>query len=396
MTPIPPKNLRPNQKSTEDQIQRSVVADLTRRLQKIGVNMGNYQWKVDHVFHNPTGFYFYSADYKLLIDAAEETRKMELNFEGLPGHDLWDKQLVEHIGYVELDSAEPVGLDFAVKKPGECRAYYVPHSMKMRGEAFRQLQIKAANEKDVYREIARRLESCNPPIILDDHVGKIQRFGSTILDGVNFYARDYKKLKQTLLDAKDGGGGPFFAHAILENDDHWALKMSFLATDGTGFREISRLKVSDQPLIGGGALDRREFRNARRFSGAFTGGFPEPATMPDLSSLHCAVSFHGCNIHVDETGFVLADEQGNIVVDPDLVQHIFNELLFKTYGKYILPEGIVKRVNLVLPSTANDFNRIGVSVDAYKSKKFRISVSGTCSVFGPHECSGIITLSGRF
>src|SRR5438477_88126 len=92
-------------------------------------------------------------------------------------------------------------------------------------------------QRSVVADLTRRLESCNPPIILDDHVGKIQRIGSTILDGVNFYARDYKKLKQTLLDAKDGGGGPFFAHAILENDDHWALKMSFLATDGTGFRE---------------------------------------------------------------------------------------------------------------------------------------------------------------
>ena len=87
----------------------------------------------------------------------------------------------------------------------------------------------------------------------------------------------------------------------------------------------------------------------------------EPSKPADLSSLHCAVSFHGCNIHVDETGFVIADELGSIVNDPDLVQHIFNELVFKTYGKYLLPEGIGNRVNLVLPNTANDFNRIGVS-----------------------------------
>jgi hypothetical protein len=280
MTPISPQNVRPSQKSVEDQQNRRVTTDLATRLQRIGVNLSQFKWTLDHVFSNPTGFYFYCGEYAPLIDAAEKTRKMELNFEGLPGHDLWATQMVQHIGYVELNSPEPVGLDFAVNRPGHCRAYYVPQSMKKRGEAYRQLQVQAANEKEVYREIARRLANSHPPIPLDDHVAKIQRIGTTTLDGVNFFARDYKKLKQVLIAARDSSGAPFFAHAILDNDDHWALKLSFLATDGTGFREVSRMKFSDRPLLASGARDRRDFRNSRPLRGRLyrrVSGTAEPA-----------------------------------------------------------------------------------------------------------------------
>ena len=108
------------------------------------------------------------------------------------------------------------------------------------------------------------------------------------------------------------------------------------------------------------------------------------------------MSVQGCNIHVDETGFVIADDKGNLVLEPGMIQHIFNELIFKTYGRYLLPEGIVRRVNLVLPSTATDFNRVGVSVDAYRTRNFRVTVNATCSIFGATDCSATISVSGRF
>lgn len=398
MAPNPPRNLRPTQQETEDRVNRLVIADIKARLQKIGVNLDKFQWRFGHSIGTPRGMYFTCNDYKRLIDAVESSKKTEINFEGLPkGRDLWEKKQVQHIGYMEIDSPEPIGIDFSLQKLGECRACYMSLEQQKRGESFRLLQVETANGKEVYREIRRRLLQCDPQIDLDDHVGRIMNIGSTTLDGVNFLARDYKKLKQVLIDAKDSAGSPFFGHAILDNDDHWALKISFMATDGTGFREAARLKLSDGPLAdGGGGFDRRAVREALRGAGRFTGGFPDGPSRPDLSSLHCAVSFQGCNIHVDDTGFVIRDENNQLVVDPDVVQHFVNELIFKTYGKYILPEGIVNRVNLVLPSTMNDFNRAGVSVDAYKTKNFRVTVSGTCSVFGQHECAGTISLSGRF
>jgi hypothetical protein len=373
-----------------------VVPGILARLKRIGIDLDGYKWTFDHVFADGTGFYFSCGGYQQLINAAEASRNTEVQFEDLPANDEWAKQLVSHIGFVERDVPEPVVIDFSLTRYGDCRAYYLPNFSKQRGEAIRQLVLKAAHDNDVYNELVRRLLACNPPVVLDDHIGRIQRFGKTTLDGVNFFARDYKKLKQTLIDAKGSSGAPFFAHAILDNLDHWALRISFLATNGTGFREASQLKLSDKPLMGSGPLDRRESRAWRRNAGRFVGAFPEADVLPDMSSLHCAVSNQGCNIHVDDVGFVLYDETGNLVVDPDVLQHLFNELIFKTYGKYLLPEAIVNRVNLVLPSTANDFNRVGVSVDAYKTRKYRVTVSATCSVFGQHECSGTVAVSGRF
>jgi hypothetical protein len=130
----------------------------------------------------------------------------------------------------------------------------------------------------------------------------------------------------------------------------------------------------------------------RRFSGAFA----ENPAVPDLSSLHCAVSIGGCNIHIDDTGFVLTDELGKPVLDADFVQHLVNELLFKTKLKGILPDAVLNRVNLVLPNSAVEFNRIGVSFDLHKSKNYGVALSATCSIFGERECTGTITVSGRY
>ena len=250
MAPQPPRSLRPNQSQVASYDRQRVVPGILARLKQVGIDLELFQWTFDRTFADGTGFYFSSGAYKQLINAAEESRKTEINFEDLPANDTWAKQLVSHIGFIEKGATEPVVIEFSLTRIGDCRAYYLPHFSKQRGEGFRQLVLKAAHDDAVYNEIARRLLACNPPVILDDHIGRIQKFGKTTLDGVNFFARDYKKLKQTLVDAKDGSGSPFFGHAILDNLDHWALKISFLATDGTGFREASRLKMGDKPLIG--------------------------------------------------------------------------------------------------------------------------------------------------
>lgn len=118
--------------------------------------------------------------------------------------------------------------------------------------------------------------------------------------------------------------------------------------------------------------------------------------MPDLSSLHCAVTIGGCNIHIDDTGFIITDELGNPVLDADFLQHLVNEYLLKTVFKKYLPDAVVNRVNLVLPNSAVEFNRIGVSFDLHKSKNYRVALSATCSIFGERDCTGTITVSGRY
>lgn len=371
---------------------RKQANDVKLRLLKAGVNLDQYRWSLDNVFDNPPGFDFTCADPHRLTQEAERSSSLALHYADLPGRDPWRLAGLTSVGYTEVDTNAPVHLDIAVNRLRTCRAYVMPGGVKFKADALRQAQLSNAHDSKVYAEIARRLAACNPPIILDDHVAKIMSISDTALDGVNFTARDYKKLIQALKDAKDGAGNPVFAHATLTDPDHWALKASFLATDGTGFREIFRLKMSDRPLLDAGPQDGYGARKSRRFGGQFA----ENTAVPDLSSLHCAVSIGGCNIHIDNTGFVVTDEAGNPVLDADFLQHLVNELLFKTYAKKILPDGFVNRVNLVLPNTAVEFNRVGMSFDLHKSKKYQVSLAGTCSISGAHDCSATVTVSGRF
>jgi hypothetical protein len=357
------------------------------RLRKAGVDLKTYKWDLLNVFYDPTGFEFSCPDYQRLVQDAERSPQLALNFADLARQDSWRQVVGKSVGYTEIGTFAPVHLDVAIDRPGLCRAYLMPASVKFKADAMRQAQLAAAHDSPVYSEIARRLTDCNPPVKLDDHVAKIISIKDTRLDGVNFIARDYKKLIQALKDAKDGAGSPIFAHATIGDPDHWALKASFLATDGTGFREIFRPKLSAPTLA-----DAYAARAMRRYAGQFT----ENTAVPDLSSLHCAISIGECNIHIDETGFVLADESGNPVLDPDFLQHLVNELLFKTYAKKILPDGFVDRVNLILPSSFVDYDRVGVSFDLKKTKNYRVTLTGTCSISGDHDCSGTVTVSGRF
>ena len=85
-------------------------------------------------------------------------------------------------------------------------------------------------------------------------------------------------------------------------------------------------------------------------------------TLPDSTSLHCDVSEHECNIHIDEAGFVIEEPSGRVIVTADLFQHTANELVFKTYIKGAFPKwanGFFDRVSLVYPSMGNNFSKMG-------------------------------------
>ena len=124
--------------------------------------------------------------------------------------------------------------------------------------------------------------------------------------------------------------------------------------------------------------------------------FGDSPNAPDLTSLHWAVSKRMCNVHIDQMGFVVRDSNGNIIVDPDALRHIFVELLWKTSLQGKLPFWALDNVNFVIPSSANDFSRIGVSVDVAKFGRVSIELNGTCSIDGTMDASGTLTLGGRF
>src|SRR5262249_25425567 len=144
-----------------------------------------------------------------------------------------------------------------------------------------------------------------------------------------------------LTKAKDPATGKrAFAGPSPEDTSHWALRASFAATKGTGFREIWRFpKLSDRPL----SLQDR-------YDDGFGANFLNPVSMPDIRSLHCEVTDDWCNIHIDQVGFTLEGPDGNITLSPDFLAHILDELVLKTKLKRALPEWVkpwVDRISLI-------------------------------------------------
>lgn len=188
---------------------------------------------------------------------------------------------------------------------------------------------------DVYRKIAIRLGNFRPTIQLNDKTAKNLSAGPTVLDGLTFVPSDWRDLVTTLRIAKTLDGQPAFAEGKSpEKPSHWALDASMAATIGKGFREIWRPKLSDRPL----SLDDLPGRHRPKWNIGSSARFgDDPSKSLDLSSLHFAVAPDRCNVHIDQTGFILIGPTGELVVDPDFAQHLVNELLWKTKGTNLFP-----------------------------------------------------------
>jgi hypothetical protein len=80
----------------------------------------------------------------------------------------------------------------------------------------------------------------------------------------------------------------------------------------------------------------------------------------DITSLHVALTPAACNIHIDDVGFVLRGPRSVVGLDPDFVQHLVNELLWKSllrdwligkYGGSAAAVWAVEHLSLMLPSS---------------------------------------------
>jgi hypothetical protein len=275
---------------------------------------------------------------------------------------------------------------------------------------------------NTYTEIATRLAQLRPAVQIADHIGDAKKLKvfATVLDGITFPPKSAPKLLAALREAKDSLGNKAFAEASINNEQHWALKLSFAATNGVGFRETWRFP----PLSGRAVSDARSDSYARRSSQGFSAHFGDSPTLPEMSSLHCAVAPEVCNIHIDKTGFVLEGLNGNISLTPDFFQHLVNELLFKTNLKGLAPRwanGGFDRVSLVYPNSANDFSRMGprigqvpllrevgripglgpvlsrvplpgVNIDFVQAKTYKLTATASCGISG--NCSVGMSFGG--
>lgn len=177
---------------------------------------------------------------------------------------------------------------------------------------------------------------------------------ATTLDGITFHPKDAEKLKQELRQAKDSSGKRAFATQWTNHVEHKAIALSFAATEGAGFREIWRFPPLPKTKL---------FQHTSPgWNNNYSANFGVSMTLPDSSSLHCDVSKHKCNIHIDEVGFVIELPNGKVIVTADFLQHTANELILKTELKGLFPKwanGFFDRVSFVYPSSGNNYSKMG-------------------------------------
>jgi hypothetical protein len=253
------------------------------------------------------------------------------------------------------------------------------------------------HQQSTYDAIVARCKDLIPSIDITKHItqGSLKVANNT-LDGITFEPVDAEDLKAELGGRiKLPGAGkspkpgalsfdttraprPADASMISMEEDpkHWALKASFGATVGDGFREQWRAPPAPRPAL----LPVSRFGDKR-----ITLGFGETGKRLTFTALHAAVAAHKCNIHIDERGFVVAMPDG-AVVTPTFIGHLANELLLKSefrdwlngkiggnwFGKLVIEA--INRVSLRFPDAENGFaglenkvNGIGSAADVGKA-----------------------------
>ncbi|MDA1073300.1 MAG: hypothetical protein O3A63_00885, partial [Proteobacteria bacterium] len=288
---------------------------------------------------------------------------------------------------------------------------------------FNTKKLLTDREFATFRTIADRLLLGNtkPPLVLENHIAQMKdktqkpekeisslRSTNSTLDGIKFDAVDPKALARIFYDMKDSDGNGLLT-SMKEDPDHWPLAKSYGKTVGTGWREpwrpVRMSLTEDLPAQSGHA------------SNLFRMRFGSAGTPMRFTSLHCSVDeVNGhCNIHIDESGFVLALPKG-VSLTLDAYDHWANELLLKTEFrdwlmgktssetvKKVIAE-VIRRISFQFPNASNGYaglhNKVkslrrpqhggdviktawglakptGMTIDAYDKGDFKVQVTGT-------------------
>lgn len=333
------------------------------KLSAAGLPLDGLRWKIVGYSRYMTGFEFDCADYEKLLTMAENSPRWGQNNVGLPGKDPWRDANIQSLGYSQKGVYNYLHLDISTSRPGLCRVYVAPRSWGVWRNALDGPPRFRDNE--VYRTIAKRLAVLG--IKLDDHIDSAPEIGGTVLDGVTFAPVDYRRLSQSVLDARRANGQTFIEGKKTGTPD--AIDLSFLATSGRGFREISWIDGQSATL--------------------------------DFSALHIALSPLRCNIHIDEFGVVVAGPNGQVSLSPNALHHIANELVLRTIIKEFLrdslglPPAYIDHLFVELPNSANRFSQIGVGIELHPWHSVTITAGYTCNRHGD-DCRKTFTFSKSF
>jgi hypothetical protein len=231
--------------------------------------------------------------------------------------------------------------------------------------------------QQVFDAINKRLQTFTPPIVLGDHIAhswdkieKIskQRFRLVIshrhtLNGIDFIVEDREKLISAIRSAKAGSRNGFVEGSSSGWKQHWPLTLSFLATDGIGFREVFRPRINDRPLdtMPGMRFDTRLGRDVAI----------------DISALHLAVAQFStlghvrCNVHIDNLTVTLGGIGEDVQISPSVISHFINELLFKTKLQGKLPDWILDTFDFSLLNPDEGFLNAGVVAHIINKPNFK-------------------------
>jgi hypothetical protein len=335
------------------------------KMREVGLPLDGMRWRIVGYSRYYSGFEFHCDQYERLLTMAEHNPKFGRNNVTLPGPDPWRDARIESFGYSQIGVYNYLHLDISTNRPGLCRVYMAPPNWGRWRDALSGPPKYLSN--DVYVTIAKRLAVLG--IKLDDYIDGNPEIGGTTLDGVTFSPLNYSRLAQAVQGAKRANGQTFIEGKKTSTPD--AIDLSFLATSGRGFREIS-----------------------------WTDG--QSATL-DFSALHLALSPLRCNVHIDEFGVVIAGPGGEISLSPNALHHIANELILKTIikeflrDKFGLSPWYIDHLFVELPNSASAFDRVGVGVEAHPWKSVRITAGYACSnLTDGVDCRKTFTLSKSF
>lgn len=239
-----------------------------------------------------------------------------------------------------------------------------------------------------FRKIEARLAGFSPSIRLRDYIVDKPASRADLevhpltLQGVDFTVKNPDKFVADLEAARTGTDKAFSPGSSKAADwkQHWAMSASLQATRGLGFREPWRYTLTDHGMRLQDA--RPKLRDTPEMDDGFAGHFGL-GNKVDLSALHVSVAFGKwteCNIHIDETGVAMAGPNGDVSITLNAVPHLFNELIFKTFGGEKLPTWFIDRVNLRVLSPEMGYGKIGLSADILKGESYKLTISASCGL----------------
>jgi hypothetical protein len=221
--------------------------------------------------------------------------------------------------------------------------------------------------------------------------------GKTILQGITFPPSNFQLLLDLFRNASNSRGQSAFHYHPLKPAPGGGMIANFLnraeqlaygdllglsydqttvgltkATEqrAWGFREIAdTYNVEVSPVQAAMHSYAGENRHIVKF-----GQTPAAyARQVDITSLHVALTPAACNIHIDNVGFVLRGPHSVVGLDPDFIQHLVNELVWKSilrdwligkYGSSAPSVWAVEHLSLMLPSSDNRYSpSAGIKLD---------------------------------